>query len=266
MKIKKSWFTLIELVVVIVILAILSTIGLLAFRGYSADARNSKRSQDIDNLKNRFTTQITNGANSLWFVATVTDNQVTAATLGLQWLATKAVLAPTASYNYDAGTINYDSLWINTSDFLDPDSSSALSIKYVAWVTSLLWGKYQVAASMEDSTVTWGRKALVSGTWFARPVAISANAAAAGTTTFTIVSPKDAYKFAVGDTINYSGASTNTTTITAISADWLTISLTAAPTTTATGIALALAENAALIDNGKGATWNVTNNWTVLPY
>jgi hypothetical protein len=68
------------------------------------------------------------------------------------------------------------------------------------------------------------------------------------------VSPKDAYKFSVGDTINYSGASTNTTTVSAISADGLTLVLAAAPTTTATGIALALAEGPALIDNGKGAT------------
>jgi prepilin-type N-terminal cleavage/methylation domain-containing protein len=40
-------FTLIELIVVITILAILGTIAFISLQGYSADARNSKRLQDI---------------------------------------------------------------------------------------------------------------------------------------------------------------------------------------------------------------------------
>jgi len=49
--IKKSAFTLVELIVVITILAILGTIAFISFQWYSASARDSKRIADIQNIK-----------------------------------------------------------------------------------------------------------------------------------------------------------------------------------------------------------------------
>jgi len=48
--IKKQWFTLVELIVVITILAILWSIAFISLQGYSADARNSKRTSDLNSL------------------------------------------------------------------------------------------------------------------------------------------------------------------------------------------------------------------------
>ena len=45
------WFTLVELIVVITILAILGTIAFISLQGYSAQARDSKRLSDIQNIK-----------------------------------------------------------------------------------------------------------------------------------------------------------------------------------------------------------------------
>jgi prepilin-type N-terminal cleavage/methylation domain-containing protein len=45
------WFTLVELIVVITILAILWTIAFISLQWYSAQARDSKRLSDIQNIK-----------------------------------------------------------------------------------------------------------------------------------------------------------------------------------------------------------------------
>lgn len=47
---KKSWFTLIELIVVITILAILWTIAFMSFKGYTWQTRNAKITSDLTNL------------------------------------------------------------------------------------------------------------------------------------------------------------------------------------------------------------------------
>lgn len=49
---KKTWFTLVELIVVITILAILATVGFLSFQWYSAHSRDSLRLSDVKNIQN----------------------------------------------------------------------------------------------------------------------------------------------------------------------------------------------------------------------
>jgi type II secretory pathway pseudopilin PulG len=51
MHLKRSWFTLVELIVVITILAILWTIAFISLQWYSENARDSKRVADINNIK-----------------------------------------------------------------------------------------------------------------------------------------------------------------------------------------------------------------------
>jgi prepilin-type N-terminal cleavage/methylation domain-containing protein len=57
-----SAFTLVELIVVITILAILGTIAFISLQGYSADARNSKRTSDINNIQSAISIKMAEGA------------------------------------------------------------------------------------------------------------------------------------------------------------------------------------------------------------
>ena len=50
-KMKRSWFTLVELIVVITILAVLWTIAFVSLQGYSRDARDSKRISDVNSIR-----------------------------------------------------------------------------------------------------------------------------------------------------------------------------------------------------------------------
>jgi prepilin-type N-terminal cleavage/methylation domain-containing protein len=71
-------FTLVELIVVITILAILGTIAFLSLQGYSADARNSKRSSDLNNIESAMTTAHTKGTSLMSFVTATTGKKLIA--------------------------------------------------------------------------------------------------------------------------------------------------------------------------------------------
>jgi prepilin-type N-terminal cleavage/methylation domain-containing protein len=75
----KKAFTLVELIVVITILAILGTIAFLSLQGYSADARNSKRTSDINNMETAITTAQAKGSSLLSFVTVVSGKQIPSA-------------------------------------------------------------------------------------------------------------------------------------------------------------------------------------------
>jgi prepilin-type N-terminal cleavage/methylation domain-containing protein len=66
----KSAFTLVELIVVITILAILGTIAFISLQGYSADARNSKRTSDIGNIQSAMSLKMVEGVPVMSFVTT----------------------------------------------------------------------------------------------------------------------------------------------------------------------------------------------------
>ena len=51
LKKKKTWFTLVELIVVITIIAILWTIAFISFQNYTKNARDGVRISDINSLK-----------------------------------------------------------------------------------------------------------------------------------------------------------------------------------------------------------------------
>ena len=68
----KKAFTLVELIVVITILAILGTIAFMSLQGYSADARNTKRTNDINSIGGSINIKSTKGSSLLSFV----DNTV----------------------------------------------------------------------------------------------------------------------------------------------------------------------------------------------
>jgi prepilin-type N-terminal cleavage/methylation domain-containing protein len=57
----KKAFTLVELIVVITILAILGTIAFISLQGYSADARNTKRANDVSSIAQKISIEIGKG-------------------------------------------------------------------------------------------------------------------------------------------------------------------------------------------------------------
>ena len=74
----KKAFTLVELIVVITILAILGTIAFISLQGYSADARNSKRTSDLGNIQSAISLKQVEGVPLLSFVTTDAANAIVA--------------------------------------------------------------------------------------------------------------------------------------------------------------------------------------------
>jgi len=128
----------VELIVVITILAILGSIAFISLQGYSADARNSKRTSDLGSIESAMSVQLAEGKNILSFVTPVANNLVPAT----NYIAGVAIVADT---DYNAGSVNYAALNIKSSDFQDPDGKD-----YVIGITTKKNGKHEIAASMEQ--------------------------------------------------------------------------------------------------------------------
>ena len=149
----KQGFTLVELIVVITILAILGTIAFISLQGYSADARNSKRTSDLDSLNSAVITATTKGTPLLAFVDEKPDSQLASASI-----AGTGVIVGT---DYNAGVPNYIAMDIKEEDFKDPNGP-----EYRMGATTKIDGKYEFAASMENGS---GEKtAKVRGTYSPR--------------------------------------------------------------------------------------------------
>lgn len=146
--IKKQWFTLVELIVVITILAILWSIAFISLQGYSSDARNSKRNSDLGSIQSALSTQLAQWQSILSFVTKVTDNVIVNASWTIAWTW---VLADN---DYTAWTVNYASLPVKAEDFKDPTWPA-----YAIWVTKLVNGRYELAASVEQGA--WSKVAKV---------------------------------------------------------------------------------------------------------
>lgn len=247
MKNLQKWFTLVELIVVITILAILGTIAFISLQGYSADARNSKRTSDLSSIQSAMTVKVTEGMGITSFVTAVTANQVTAPSFG----GTGAVVGT----DYKAGTINFVALGAKNSDFQDPRADQ----DYVVGVTSKKGGKYQLAASMEDSTGS--AKAKVVGTYGTGRNTTAVSSSNTGSTYFTLAAA-DIGKFFVNDTL------TGGAVISKISADGLTVTFTGTPT----AYGLNNAESAGLIGDNSATSSAATgtavedDSMTTLPY
>ncbi len=270
--IKKQWFTLVELIVVITILAILWSIAFISLQGYSSDARNSKRSSDLNSIISAMSTQLAQGQNILSFATPVANNANTWTSVAWTWV--------TITVDFQAGTINFASLPVKATDFQDPNGSS-----YVVWVTSKDNGRYELAATIEQGAgskiakVVWNYTPRLSSnialasTW----VAVStwsvwlSNAAM-----FTIKNNADLNTFMPDDTVdfvNLLGASTGTGKIIKISSDWTVMTMTATWTAATTGVKLHAAETIWLINDNKNnsgtgntAAETVTEAWTYIPY
>ena len=257
--IKKQWFTLVELIVVITILAILWSIAFISLQGYSSDARNSKRTSDINSIEWALSTQLAQGQTILSFVTPDTNSQIT-------WLQVAWTGAKWAT-DYSAGTVNYAALPVKQADFQDPQGYS-----YAMWVTKNINGKYEIAATLEQwqgskiAKVSWTyvpRKTYVFvwiNTWsLADTITLSWSSSGTGINYFF-----------PWDNVMVSGLLATWTwrTISKISMDGTTITFkeTVLVSTSATGMWLNTLESSGLIDAGWSASWIVLDAQTNLPY
>ncbi len=215
MRNSKKAFTLVELIVVITILAILGTIAFISLQGYSSDARNTKRTSDLGNIVSKMSTEAATGRPLMSFVWTSQTNSIlTTVALGWSWAEAKAISI------YNVGNPNYTSLWVKEEDFKDPTDKH-----YLIAVTSLVGGRYEVAASLEDGAgsfeakVEWTyapRANNVFGTDNTKSVDTSNN--------LVVVADTAAGFFRKGDTIT-DDAGVNTTIISKVASDGLTLTV-----------------------------------------
>ncbi len=142
MKENNAWFTLVELIVVISILAILWTIAFLSFQWYSAEARNSKRISNLWNVSEKIIFETIQWVK----IKSLVKDRTNTLSWHVYWWVDSILWD-----NYDAWTINFDAIWVNEENFLDP-----LGNKYIIWIsTKFLWS-FELAASMEKNwTFVW---------------------------------------------------------------------------------------------------------------
>ena len=246
MKNVKKGFTLVELIVVITILAILGTIAFISLQGYSADARNSKRTSDLNNLAGKMNILSTEGIALLSFV-NGTTGRLTGISISWSWV--------TDGTDYEASIPNYLVLWVKTSDYKDPNG-----LEYQIGLTTKKAWEYELAAVMERWTGE--KEAKVVGTYSPRGTGAITPISGMDTTTIKL-GDGDLNKFRKGDYIITDLGSWSI--INAISPDFSLLTLNVAGT--GTTIALANPESAGLI--GSVASWSVavTNGSTTdLPY
>ena len=246
----RNAFTLVELIVVITILAILGTIAFISLQGYSADARNSKRTEDLNSIVKSIEIKVSNGSNLLSFV-TAGDE------VGAFSVAGADVIAGT---NYQAGIPNYSAVGIKSTDFTDPSDAS----DYRIGLTTKKDGEYEIAATMENGS--GDKSALIVGTYSPRTQDVLTGATIPFAGTKIVLQDADINKIKRWDVIFADGTTaTLTGTVTVVSRDGKT--LTVDTTLTGSNISLAADETAGLIDDKDNTGVPVTNDSTVnLPY
>ena len=246
----RNAFTLVELIVVITILAILGTIAFISLQGYSADARNSKRTEDLNSIVKSIEIKVSNGSNLLSFV-TAGDE------VGAFSVAGADVIAGT---NYQAGIPNYSAVGIKSTDFTDPSDAS----DYRIGLTTKKDGEYEIAASMENGS--GDKSALIVGTYSPRTQDVLTGATIPFAGTKIVLQDADINKIKRWDVIFADGTTaTLTGTVTVVSRDGKT--LTVDQTLTWSTISLAATETLGLIEDKDESGTPVTNDSTAnLPY
>jgi len=152
---KRQGFTLVELIVVITILAILGTVAFISFRGYTKDARNSKKMQQLSSITRKIELEKLNGV-SLFAFAANTWATITWWNIHISWYDNYNSF----SGSYLAGDLNYSALEAKEDDFID----ETFGVPYKFWATSF-WERFEVAATIEVWTEL---DSYIVGNWFAR--------------------------------------------------------------------------------------------------
>ncbi len=143
MQIKNNFkgFTLVELIVVISIIAILWTVWFVSYSWYTSNARDSKRSSDINTLYTKIDIKVSEWSNLLSIVSSWAIYQLPWTTTYIWWTWVELWA------NYTAGILNYKLLWLDKDAFIDPSGND-----YPIWVTTKIWWAFQLAATLENSS------------------------------------------------------------------------------------------------------------------
>ena len=251
-----SAFTLVELIVVITILAVLGTIAFISLQGYSADARNSKRTSDINNIQSAMWIKQAEGGSLVAFVNTATT------TPRLTWTVNFAGTGSTTA-DYLAGTLNYTALGVKADEFKDPTDQ-----EYRMGLTTTGKGRFELAATLEDGA---DKVALVKGTYVSRNAADTNKTATIDSLSNKIVTLAGANTnaFSRGDFVNVTGGATaqNGLEIKKVARDWITLTFGVDINSDHTTITLASDESTGLIADTTTTTAPVINGSTTLrPY
>ncbi len=256
----KKAFTLVELIVVITILAILGTIAFISLQWYSSDARNTKRTNDINSIGGSVNIKSTKGSSLLSFVG---DNS---ADLTGVSIAGTGVLAGNSEYK--AWIPNYTALEIKSEDFKDPNGD-----EYLIWATIRKLGKFEVAATIENWA--WSATAAINGNYSSRT-----SSGYNLTSTWSDLDNKDLITLEdssinlilKGDTVtlvdSWAIDTAGTYKITKVSADWKKLTLDSAITAwlDVTQVRLTNAESTWIIVSTTATTTPVTNGSINVPY
>lgn len=208
-------FTLVELIVVITILVILGTIAFLNMGSFSASARDSQRTSDLNQINSQIMTiQAKQGLAYSSMVSSGSNNQLTTPSI--------AGVASVVGTDYFAGDVNYTALGIDGTKFKDPTKAVA----YKMGTTTLAGTAYELAASLEET-----KQALVMGTFRSRTniapdMSVGSGTVSASALSVVTITTADIGKFKINDTLaTTAGAVCTTPKITGISADLLNLTL-----------------------------------------
>ena len=257
MKRKISWFTLVELIVVITILAILGTIAFISLQGYSLDARNSKRVNDLGSISTAMSIKITQWVGLIAFIAPDINAQIPNVSIAWSYGNTGW-----SNPDYNAWKVNYTALGIKREDFQDPTGSQ----DYAMGATTKINGKYQLATKLEEDW--WASVAKIIGDYNPRSSLLDTKNIVTLTSTGTIVSigTSDIGKLKEWDTIWTTRGNSPGSTIAKVSADGKQLTLTSAATSTGS-LTIAIAESPWLIDAGWSTNGIVVTDWAnYFPY
>ena len=245
----KQAFTLVELIVVITILAILGTIAFISLQGYSADARNSKRVNDLGNLADSVNIKSTQGTSLLSFI---TDD----ATVDVTWVQVAGTGVTATEYN--AGKPNYIALGVKSEDFKDPNGD-----EYRIAATTKKDGQFEFAASMENGAGESTAK--IVGNYNARDTTAAYQATILSWTGTSTIKIDETHigRIMRGDTVN---DGTLDLLVTKVSTNGATIDLNGTTNAAATTLTLSSAESDGLIGSAAAAATPVTNDSTDVPY
>lgn len=153
-------FTLVELIIVITILAILATIAFISFQSYSADARDTKRKSSIANIVKAIELKTVQWVSLL----SVVDTTANTGSYFTWWVLKIAWTWVIQGTDYNAWDVALSTLGLNDS-FKDDTKS------FKVWASTKAGWVYQVAWKMEASSVayvlwTYKQRGTWSWVWF----------------------------------------------------------------------------------------------------
>ncbi len=228
----------------------------ISLQWHSADARNAKRTSDLSSLHSAIITQNAQWTPLMVFVTPNTNSKLEK--IALAWEEAKNI----SDSEYAAGTPNYTALWVRKDDFMDPNGS-----EYVIAVTTKISWELEIAATMEDWAGDYYPK--VVWTYSPRQETDYNNdntLSVDSTNNLIIITDSTQNYFKRWDKItNW----TNTTNITRVSADALTLTVESIDWFTESSIInIANSESEWLIDaDSDFVSWNiVVDDGMYLPY